>query len=54
MEKSREALWECRQLERVQVPWKEVQWRQCEEKMSRIKEQAILRKKVALATGLTK
>nr|GEU44533.1 hypothetical protein [Tanacetum cinerariifolium] len=43
--KSKEALWECRQLERVQCSWKEVQWRQREEKMSRIREQAILRTK---------
>ncbi|GJT79983.1 hypothetical protein Tco_1054325 [Tanacetum coccineum] len=41
----REALWECRKLERVQGSWKEVQWRQCEEQMSRIKEQVILRTK---------
>nr|GEV92986.1 hypothetical protein [Tanacetum cinerariifolium] len=34
-----EALWECRQLERMQGSWKEVQWRQHEEQMSIIKEQ---------------
>nr|GEU68445.1 reverse transcriptase domain-containing protein [Tanacetum cinerariifolium] len=41
----REALWECEYLERVQGSWKEVQWRQREEKMSRIREQVILRTK---------
>ncbi|GKA14153.1 reverse transcriptase domain-containing protein [Tanacetum coccineum] len=45
METSREALWECRQLEKVQASWKEVQWHQHKEKMSRIREQAILRTK---------
>ncbi|GJT47799.1 hypothetical protein Tco_0973956 [Tanacetum coccineum] len=30
---------------RVQGSWKEVQWRQCEEQMSRIREQVILRSK---------
>ncbi|GJY94713.1 hypothetical protein Tco_0511074 [Tanacetum coccineum] len=45
IETSREALWKCRQLERVQGWWKEVQWRQREEQMSRIREQAILRTK---------
>ncbi|GJT27483.1 reverse transcriptase domain-containing protein [Tanacetum coccineum] len=45
METSREALWECQQLERVQGSWKEVQWRQREEQMSRIREQVILRTK---------
>nr|GEU74944.1 reverse transcriptase domain-containing protein [Tanacetum cinerariifolium] len=54
MEKSKEALWECRHLERVQCSWKEVQWRQREEKMFRIREQAILRTKAASATCLTK
>ncbi|GJY13492.1 hypothetical protein Tco_0382801 [Tanacetum coccineum] len=39
IETSREALWKCRQLERVQGWWKEVQWRQREEQMSRIREQ---------------
>ncbi|GKE47513.1 hypothetical protein Tco_1478771 [Tanacetum coccineum] len=45
MKTSREALWECRQLERVQGSWKEVQWRQRKEQMSRIREQVILRTK---------
>ncbi|GKE36873.1 reverse transcriptase domain-containing protein [Tanacetum coccineum] len=35
METSREALWECRQLERVQGSRKEVEWRQCKEQMSK-------------------
>ncbi|GJW86610.1 hypothetical protein Tco_0161950 [Tanacetum coccineum] len=43
METSREALQECKHLERVQVLWKEVQWRKREEQMSRIREQVILR-----------
>ncbi|GJR00075.1 hypothetical protein Tco_0523059 [Tanacetum coccineum] len=43
METSRETLRECKHLERVQGSWKEVQWHQREEKMSRIREQAILR-----------
>ncbi|GJS47340.1 reverse transcriptase domain-containing protein [Tanacetum coccineum] len=43
METSRETLQECKHLERVHGLWKEVQWRQHEEKMSRIREQAILR-----------
>nr|GFA29339.1 hypothetical protein [Tanacetum cinerariifolium] len=43
METSRETLRECENLERVQGSWKEVQWHQCEEKMSRIREQTILR-----------
>nr|GEV59488.1 reverse transcriptase domain-containing protein [Tanacetum cinerariifolium] len=42
IETSREALWECRQLERMQGQWKEVQWRQREEQMSRIRKKAIL------------
>ncbi|GJU13609.1 hypothetical protein Tco_1136005 [Tanacetum coccineum] len=42
METSREALQECKHLERVQGLWKEVQWRQREEQMSRIREQVIL------------
>nr|GEW32717.1 reverse transcriptase domain-containing protein [Tanacetum cinerariifolium] len=45
METSREAIWECRQLERVQGSRKEVQWRQHKELMSRIREQVILRTK---------
>nr|GFA34737.1 hypothetical protein [Tanacetum cinerariifolium] len=40
METSREALQECKHLERVQGSLKEVQWRQREEKMSKIREQA--------------
>ncbi|GJW96849.1 hypothetical protein Tco_0178657 [Tanacetum coccineum] len=43
METSRETLQECKHLERVQGSWKEVQWRQREEQMSRIREQAIIR-----------
>nr|GEW24501.1 reverse transcriptase domain-containing protein [Tanacetum cinerariifolium] len=43
METSRETLRECKYLERVQGLWKEVQWRQREEQMSRIREQVILR-----------
>ncbi|GKC71624.1 MAK10-like protein [Tanacetum coccineum] len=45
METSREALRECKHLERVQGSWKEVQWRQREEQMSKIREQVILRTK---------
>ncbi|GJV66786.1 hypothetical protein Tco_1482295 [Tanacetum coccineum] len=45
METSREALQECKHLERVQGLWKEVQWRQREEQMSRIREQVIPRTK---------
>ncbi|GKC01841.1 hypothetical protein Tco_0993451 [Tanacetum coccineum] len=48
---SREALWECKHLERVQGSWKEVQWRQREEKMSRIREQVILRTKSSSGQG---
>ncbi|GJY37844.1 hypothetical protein Tco_0424208 [Tanacetum coccineum] len=43
METSRETLRECKHFERLQGLWKEVQWRQREEQMSRIREQAILR-----------
>nr|GEU73692.1 hypothetical protein [Tanacetum cinerariifolium] len=39
METNREALQECKHLERVQGLWKEVQWRQHKEQMSRIREQ---------------
>ncbi|GKC92909.1 reverse transcriptase domain-containing protein, partial [Tanacetum coccineum] len=52
METSREALWECRQLERVQGSWEEVQWHQREEQMSKIKEQVILRTKNSSRRGL--
>nr|GEV51883.1 reverse transcriptase domain-containing protein [Tanacetum cinerariifolium] len=45
METSREALRECKHLERVKGSLKEVQWRQHEEQMSRIKEQVIIRSK---------
>nr|GEW39989.1 hypothetical protein [Tanacetum cinerariifolium] len=38
----RKRLW-CKYLERIQGSWKEVQWHQREEKMSRIREQVILR-----------
>ncbi|GKA24840.1 hypothetical protein Tco_0710873 [Tanacetum coccineum] len=51
METSREALWECIHLERVQDSWKEVQWRQREEKMSRIREQVILKTKNSSGGG---
>ncbi|GJS44896.1 hypothetical protein Tco_0595017 [Tanacetum coccineum] len=54
IEISREALWECRQLEKVQGLWKEVQWRQREEKISRIREQTILRTKSSSSHSLTK
>ncbi|GKC95294.1 reverse transcriptase domain-containing protein, partial [Tanacetum coccineum] len=43
METSKETMRECKHLEKVQGSWKEVQWRQHEEQMSRIREQAILR-----------
>nr|GEW35757.1 reverse transcriptase domain-containing protein [Tanacetum cinerariifolium] len=42
METSKEALWECRQLEKTQNSWKETQWRQRIEQTSRIHEQVIL------------
>ncbi|GJW48562.1 reverse transcriptase domain-containing protein [Tanacetum coccineum] len=51
METIREALCECRQLERVQGTWKKVQWRQREEQMSRIREQVILRTKNSSGQG---
>ncbi|GJY73832.1 reverse transcriptase domain-containing protein [Tanacetum coccineum] len=51
METSRESLWECKQLEKVHGSGKEVQWRQREEKMSRIREQAILRTKSCFVHG---
>ncbi|GJY59965.1 reverse transcriptase domain-containing protein, partial [Tanacetum coccineum] len=38
-----EALWECRQLEKTRNSWKETQWHQHKEQMSRIQEQTILR-----------
>nr|GEW02693.1 reverse transcriptase domain-containing protein [Tanacetum cinerariifolium] len=41
METSREALQECKHLKRVQGSWKEVQWRQCKEQMSEIREQYV-------------
>ncbi|GKD38299.1 reverse transcriptase domain-containing protein [Tanacetum coccineum] len=53
METSREALRECKHLERVQGSWKEVQWHQREEQMSRIREQVILRSKSNLGRGPT-
>ncbi|GJW27989.1 hypothetical protein Tco_0044864 [Tanacetum coccineum] len=43
IETSRETLRECKHLERLQGSWKEVQWHQRKEQMSRIREQAILR-----------
>ncbi|GJQ91080.1 hypothetical protein Tco_0002219 [Tanacetum coccineum] len=39
----KEALRECRQIEEMQNSWKETQWRQQMEQMSRIREQAISR-----------
>ncbi|GJW48994.1 reverse transcriptase domain-containing protein [Tanacetum coccineum] len=51
METSREALWECIHLERVQFSWKEVQWRQREEQMSRIREEVILKTKNSFGGG---
>ncbi|GJX58062.1 hypothetical protein Tco_0289452, partial [Tanacetum coccineum] len=50
---SLEALQECKYLERVQGLWKEVQWRQREEQMSRIREQVILRTKSNSGIGPT-
>ncbi|GKF46044.1 hypothetical protein Tco_0135846, partial [Tanacetum coccineum] len=43
METSKEALWECKQLEKTQNSWKETQWRQHIEQVSRIREQTLLR-----------
>ncbi|GJY71385.1 hypothetical protein Tco_0475088 [Tanacetum coccineum] len=43
MRTSKEALWECRQIERMQSLWKETHWRHHMEQMSKIREQAILR-----------
>ncbi|GKB20217.1 reverse transcriptase domain-containing protein [Tanacetum coccineum] len=43
METCKEALWECRQLEKMQSLWKERQWRQHTKQMSRIRKQTILR-----------
>nr|GEX09744.1 hypothetical protein [Tanacetum cinerariifolium] len=43
MRTSKEALWECKQIERMQSSWKEMQWCQHREHMSRIREQTILR-----------
>ncbi|GJY55645.1 hypothetical protein Tco_0454760 [Tanacetum coccineum] len=43
MKTSKKALCECRQIERIQSSWKEAQWCQHKEQMSRIREQAILR-----------
>ncbi|GJU70998.1 hypothetical protein Tco_1262403 [Tanacetum coccineum] len=43
METSKEALWECKKLEKMQNSWKETQWRQYMEQMSRLREHAILR-----------
>ncbi|GJS05377.1 hypothetical protein Tco_0321885 [Tanacetum coccineum] len=40
---SKEALWECRQIERMHSSWKEAQWCQHKEQMSKIREQPILR-----------
>ncbi|GJS86744.1 hypothetical protein Tco_0769380 [Tanacetum coccineum] len=51
METSKEALRECKHLERVQGSWKETQWRQREQQMSRIREQASLRSKVNSGRG---
>ncbi|GJR39130.1 hypothetical protein Tco_1214814 [Tanacetum coccineum] len=43
METSKKALWEYIQLEKMRNSWKETQWRQHIEQMSRIREQTILR-----------
>ncbi|GKB79303.1 hypothetical protein Tco_0946198 [Tanacetum coccineum] len=43
METSIETLRKCKHLERLQGSWKEVQWRQRKEQISRIREQEILR-----------
>ncbi|GJV92559.1 reverse transcriptase domain-containing protein [Tanacetum coccineum] len=43
--KNREAIRECKQLEMVQGTWKEIQWRQRDEQMSRVREQVIPRTK---------
>ncbi|GKB69241.1 reverse transcriptase domain-containing protein [Tanacetum coccineum] len=51
IETSREAIWECRQLERVHGLWKEVQWHQREVRICRIREQAILRTKSSSGHG---
>ncbi|GJY10120.1 hypothetical protein Tco_0378305 [Tanacetum coccineum] len=53
METSKEALRECKHLERVQGSWKETQWRQREQQMSRIREQASLRSKSNSGRGLS-
>nr|GEU93072.1 reverse transcriptase domain-containing protein [Tanacetum cinerariifolium] len=45
METSKEAIQESKHLERVQDMWKETQWCQREEQMSRIREQVILKTK---------
>ncbi|GJX42917.1 hypothetical protein Tco_0259593 [Tanacetum coccineum] len=43
METSKEALWECKQLDKTLNSWKETQWHQHMEQTSRIREQTILR-----------
>ncbi|GKC01979.1 hypothetical protein Tco_0993589 [Tanacetum coccineum] len=43
LETSKEALWECRQLEKTWNSWKETQWLQHMEQISRIQKQTILR-----------
>ncbi|GJS41698.1 hypothetical protein Tco_0566741 [Tanacetum coccineum] len=43
MKTIKETLWECKQIKEIQSLWKEAQWRQHMEQMSRIREQAILR-----------
>ncbi|GJV01750.1 reverse transcriptase domain-containing protein [Tanacetum coccineum] len=53
METSREALRECKHLERVKGSWKEVQWRQREEKMSRIRDQERPNQYVTMGSTLT-
>ncbi|GKF42294.1 hypothetical protein Tco_0125636 [Tanacetum coccineum] len=40
---SREVLWECRQIDKMQSSWKETQWHQHMEQMSMIREHPILR-----------
>ncbi|GKC05687.1 hypothetical protein Tco_0997297 [Tanacetum coccineum] len=48
METSKEALWECKQLEKTQNSWKETQWRQHMEQMSRIRGEGDMGEKVTI------
>nr|GEV02196.1 hypothetical protein [Tanacetum cinerariifolium] len=52
MKTSREALWECRQLDRMQNTLKETQWRQQEEQMSRIKVHVMIQTKNSFGVTL--